>query len=301
MGGGVAATIEDPRHGKLPDNCKPENHDLLVRATFVDFGDTCEERPGQDLTYCGSATGNAGLDGSDRTEKDERISCTESSNITTPVRWCIQTRCSCLRGFTKEMLKHYHIEDEPTREQGCPNVTACRPRDAPCLYNYDPYYRTANHCCAGLNCVYPPNSPDGTCQPAPRMCFPQSPPPRRCFPRFGRRVLSSSFSVEASSLDATSTLSTEPGAVSVETDTDFVATSGGESLRPVSGAGGTGSSTEPEVGGAGGMPIEWECEEAPPVELEPIGPTDCPETETEVVDPSDYVFDAGAEALPASD
>jgi len=117
-GGGVAAAVADLHQGTVGGNCEPAQHDLMVRATFLDFDAGCEGGAASNLTYCGSATGNNRLD----TNTDGKVSCAESGVNPTSVRWCVQTACECHTGSSPEAQLSTFGEKEATREQGCPGA-----------------------------------------------------------------------------------------------------------------------------------------------------------------------------------
>jgi hypothetical protein len=112
--GGATAEVEEIHEGTVGGNCQPADHDLMVRARFVSFDKQCETEGGDNLTYCGSATGNNMLD----VDADGFVTCEEAGVNPTPVRWCIETACVCEPGAKPKGLGLG--EDEATREQGCP-------------------------------------------------------------------------------------------------------------------------------------------------------------------------------------
>jgi hypothetical protein len=115
--GAHASAIADLHHGSVGGNCEPADHDLMVRATFVDFDAGCAASAPKHLTYCGSATGNNTIDA----DHDGAVSCAESGVNGVSVRWCIEAACECRPGGTPEGLAPELGEDEASRERGCPS------------------------------------------------------------------------------------------------------------------------------------------------------------------------------------
>lgn len=116
--GADAAPVTDVHEGTVGGNCEPAQHDLMVRATFVDLGAGCDAGAASNLTYCGSATGNDTLD----TNKDGAVSCAESGISPVSVRWCVETACECRSGSSIEALEAELGRDEATRVRGCPGA-----------------------------------------------------------------------------------------------------------------------------------------------------------------------------------
>lgn len=115
--GSIATKVENLHEGTVGGNCDPEDHHLMVRARFIAFGDG---NPGEahDVTYCGSATGNAALD----TDFDGVVTCLESGVNAVSVRWCLET--ACLRDVADQHEAELLFgEDEPSRVQGCTGPT----------------------------------------------------------------------------------------------------------------------------------------------------------------------------------
>lgn len=114
--GAPAAAVANPLEGSVGGNCEPAQHNLMVRARFIDLSADCKAGPVADLTYCGSATGNNTLD----TDHDGAVSCAESGANPTPVRWCLEQACSCRPGASLTDLSSELGQDEASRVQGCP-------------------------------------------------------------------------------------------------------------------------------------------------------------------------------------
>jgi hypothetical protein len=115
--GAHAAAVADVHAGSVGGNCEPAGHDLMVRATFLDFGAECTPGAADHLTYCGSATGNNVIDA----DHDGAVTCAESGVNGVSVRWCIEAACECRPGSSSEALREELGEDEATRAQGCPS------------------------------------------------------------------------------------------------------------------------------------------------------------------------------------
>jgi hypothetical protein len=113
-----AASVAVLTEGSVGGNCQPAEHDLMVRARFVDLSADCAAGAPANLTYCGSATGNNKLDA----DRDDQVTCAESGVDPTPVRWCIEAACECRPGSSVEGLASEFGEDEATRVQGCPGA-----------------------------------------------------------------------------------------------------------------------------------------------------------------------------------
>lgn len=120
LDGKPAAPVAELTEGSVGGNCEPADHDLMVRARFIDLSAECDAASGSQalLTYCGSATGNNHLDA----DHDGVVTCSESGVNPTSVRWCIEASCECRPGLSLEALQSELGEDEASRVQGCPGA-----------------------------------------------------------------------------------------------------------------------------------------------------------------------------------
>jgi hypothetical protein len=116
--GKAAAPVAKLTEGSVGGNCEPADHDLMVRARFVDVSSDCSAGSRARLTYCGSATGNNKIDA----DHDGAVTCAESGVNPTPVRWCLEARCECRPGVSTDSLATEFGADEATRAQGCPGA-----------------------------------------------------------------------------------------------------------------------------------------------------------------------------------
>lgn len=177
--GGVAADVAKPHEGTVADNCKPGTHDIVVKATFLDWDEGCKPGNATLLTYCGSSTGNHEMD----KNHDGVATCQESGLLGTVVRWCIETQCMCGPEENLEEAEDQYGENEPLRVQGCPGPTPqCKPEGKACEFNYNPNSITIRHCCqAAPLCVVPQGAIAGVCKKGDGA----KDPPAQCVPEGG--------------------------------------------------------------------------------------------------------------------